>query len=72
MAHAATYEVIAAAIRDARPISMDMKNIGVYAAHSALDQFVHSFADREINLNPRFDRARFCEATATPLNLSDR
>ena len=67
------YELIAAAVRDSRPVSMDMKNAGVYSAHYALDQFVHNFADRELNkVDTNFDRAKFCEATGTPNNRFDR
>lgn len=66
------YEVIAAAVRDSRPVSMDMTNDGVRAAHHTLDMFVHFFADRELNLNPNFDRAKWCDATDTPLNRFER
>ena len=62
------YERIAAAVRDARPISNDMMNLGVQSAHHALDMFVHSFADREMNSNPRFDREKFALAANAPIN----
>jgi len=38
-------ELIAKAIRLARPISKDMSNPGVRAAHEALDNFVCELAD---------------------------
>ena len=67
------FELIAAAVRDSRPVSTDMTNIGVYSAHYALDHFVHNFADRELmKADTNFDRAKFCAATGTPLNRFDR
>jgi hypothetical protein len=67
------FEMIAAAVRASRPVSMDMTNDGVRAAHTQLDMFVHNFADLELNkLDTNFDRAMFCLATNTPLNRFDR
>ena len=67
------FELIAAAVRDSRPVSMDMTNDSVRSAHTQLDMFVHNFADRELmKVKTNFDRERFCAATGTPLNRFDR
>jgi hypothetical protein len=66
------YEIVASAVRYARPVSQDLSNLGVSAAHHALDMFVHDFCDIAKADNPRFDRAYFLKATGTPLNRFDR
>lgn len=50
---------IAACLADARPVSTDRTNIGVNAAHHAIDCAARDMADRFAVENPRFDRARF-------------
>jgi hypothetical protein len=62
------FELIARAVRDARPIaklesltSQAARN-GVIGANSALDQVARNLADELQSTNPRFDRARFIEA----------
>ena len=71
--HRMDFELIAAAVRDSRPVSMDLTNAGVYAAHHALDMFVHNFADRELmKADTNFSRELFCQATGTPNNRFER
>jgi len=62
------FELIARAVRDARPIakldsltSQAARN-GVIGANSALDQVARNLADELKATNPRFDAARFIEA----------
>ena len=65
---------IASAVLDARPVSRDLSNPGVQAAHHALDMFVHFYCDKAVVaamlVHPahRFDRQKFLAATDTPDN----
>jgi hypothetical protein len=62
------FELIAAAIRDARPLtpvnecSTETGRHRLQAAHAALDNAATFLAERLQQQNPRFDRARFVAA----------
>jgi hypothetical protein len=62
------FELIAAAVKDARPLSkyrMDdpvAVRLSILNANTALDNVADFLADRLSQTNPRFDRARFLTA----------
>ena len=61
------YTTMAKAIVDARPISNDKLNLGVQAAHHALDMAAHFLCDRAAG-DPSFDRQNFLAVSDTPDN----
>lgn len=62
------FELIARAIRDARPISRvdeltsQAARNGVIGANNALDSAAHNLADAIAAAHPRFDKHRFLKA----------
>jgi hypothetical protein len=57
------FELIAKALRDARPIRpANSGHVGVDGAHTGIDNTAHELARALQATNPRFDMARFIAA----------